>query len=145
MGERVAELAALVDRARRLGGGVARDPARKRELAEEHAQARLVAADVRVELAVGALEIGVRDHGRSAVPGPGHVDHVEVILLDDAVQMSIDEVQAGCGSPVAKQARLHVFELQRRPEKRIVVEINLSYRQIVCRTPVSIQFAQRIG
>ena len=42
--ERVAELAALVDRARRLGRGVARDPAGERELAEERAHARLVAA-----------------------------------------------------------------------------------------------------
>ena len=40
--ERVAELAALVDRAGRLGRDVARDPARERELAEELAQPVLV-------------------------------------------------------------------------------------------------------
>ena len=42
--ERIAELAALVDRARRLGRDVARDPAGERELAEERAQPVLVRA-----------------------------------------------------------------------------------------------------
>ena len=65
--ERVAELAALVDRARRLGRDVARDPARERELAEERPQPVLVLRDVRVELAVRALEVGVGDERRAAV------------------------------------------------------------------------------
>ena len=43
--ERVAELAALVDRSRRLGRDVARDPAGKRELPEEAAQPLFVLAD----------------------------------------------------------------------------------------------------
>jgi hypothetical protein len=42
MAQRVAELAALVDRARALGRGVAGDAARKRELLEQLAQAGLV-------------------------------------------------------------------------------------------------------
>ena len=41
--ERVAELAALVDRAGRRHADVARDPAGRRELAHERQQARLVA------------------------------------------------------------------------------------------------------
>ena len=35
--------------------------------------------DVRVHLAVGALEVGVGHHGRAAVAGPGDVDHVEIV------------------------------------------------------------------
>src|SRR5205823_6464510 len=56
MRERIAELAALVDRARRLGRNMARDPAGKRELPEEGAQSVLVAADVRIDLAVRPFE-----------------------------------------------------------------------------------------
>ena len=67
MRERVAELAALVDRARRLGRDVARDPAGERELPEELAQAVLVLGDVRVDLGVGALEVRVRDEAGPAV------------------------------------------------------------------------------
>src|SRR5439155_26568667 len=54
--ERVAELAALVDRPRRLGSGMAREPAGKRELAEQVAEPVLVLRGVRIELALGALE-----------------------------------------------------------------------------------------
>ena len=68
--QRVAELAALVDRARRLGRGMARDPAGKRELAEELPHALLVLGDVRIDLAVRALEIGVGDD-RRVRRGPG--------------------------------------------------------------------------
>ena len=84
--ERVAELAALVDRARRLGRDVRRDPAGERELAEELAQPGLVLGDVRVELGVGALEVGVRDEARPAVPRAGDVDRGQVACLDRAVQ-----------------------------------------------------------
>ena len=68
--ERVAELAALVDRAGRLGCDVAGDPAGEGELAEQPAQALLVAADVGVDLGVGALEVGVGDEAGAAVAGP---------------------------------------------------------------------------
>ena len=76
--ERVAELAALVDRAGCLGRDVAGNAAGKGELAEQPAQALLVVADVRVDLGVGALEVGVGDDSRAAVAGPGDVDGVEL-------------------------------------------------------------------
>src|SRR3954454_17162278 len=65
--ERVAELAALMDRARGLRSDVPRDAARERDLAEDPAQALLVVADLRVDLAVGALEVGARDEPGAAV------------------------------------------------------------------------------
>src|SRR3954470_23593102 len=70
MRERVAELAPLVDRAGRLGRCVARDPARERELAEELLEPRLVQRDVRVDLAVGALQVRARDDAGAAVTRP---------------------------------------------------------------------------
>ena len=76
VGERVAELAAFVDRAGGLRGGVAGDAARERELAEEPPQAFLVPADLRVELAVSAFEVRVRDDARPAVAGARDVDRV---------------------------------------------------------------------
>ena len=76
--ERVAELAALVDRARRLRRRVARDAAGKRELAEELAQAFLPLADVRIQLAVRPLQVRVGDVCRAAVARPCDEDRVEV-------------------------------------------------------------------
>src|SRR5207249_10879375 len=70
--ERVAELAALVDRSRRLGGDVARYPAGKRELLEQPAQAFLVLRHGRIDLAVGALQISAGNERRSAMARTGH-------------------------------------------------------------------------
>ena len=126
--ERVAQLAPLVDRARALGRRVAGNPAGKGELKKELPQPSLVLADVRVDLAVGALEVRVAHDGGPAVPGTGHVDHVEVVLLDDPVQVDVDEVLPRRRSPVPQQHTLDVRGGQRSLEQRIVVEVDLSNR-----------------
>src|SRR5262245_4289955 len=81
--QRVAELAALVNRSGRLRRHVARDAAGKAELLEEQLQALLVLRDPWIYLAVRALEVSVRDESRPAVSGADDVDHVEVMPLDD--------------------------------------------------------------
>ena len=111
VGERVAELAALVDRAGRLGRDVARDAARERELAEQPPHALRVTRDVGVDLAVGALEPRARDEARAAVAGAGDVDRAQVVLADRAVEVRVDEVQPGRRAPVAEQPRLDVLRL----------------------------------
>ena len=78
--QRVAELAALVDRARRLRRDVAGDAAGKAELLEQPLHPLLVLRDVRIDLAVGALEVGLRHQRRAAVPGTDDVDHVQVVV-----------------------------------------------------------------
>src|SRR5205085_5190979 len=103
--ERVSELAALVDRARRLGSSVTWDPAREGELAEKPPQPLLVVPDVRVDLAIGALEIHVGHDTRAAMAGSGHVEAVQVSLANHAVEVGVDEVQPGRRPPVPEQAR----------------------------------------
>ena len=78
--EGVAELAAFVNRAWRLGRDVTRNAARKGELLEQLLHPFLVLRHVRVRLRVRSLEPRVRDDARSAVPRTDHVDHVEVAL-----------------------------------------------------------------
>ena len=63
--ERIAQLAALVDRARRLGRDVAGNAAGKRELREQPLHPLFVLRDVRIHLAVGALEIRVGHQARA--------------------------------------------------------------------------------
>src|ERR1700693_1830985 len=63
MTERIAQLAALVDRARALRRCVARNSSRKRKLNKEFPKARLILADIGIDLAVRALEIGVTHDG----------------------------------------------------------------------------------
>ncbi len=95
--ERVAELTALVDRAGRLRRDMTRHSAGERELPEQLPHARGVTGDVRVGLAVAALEPGVGQHGRPAVPRAPHAQRVQIAGLDDAVEMGVDEVEAGRG------------------------------------------------
>src|SRR5215475_8808783 len=107
--DRVSKLPALMDRAWRLRGDVARDTAGERELGEEPLHALLVLGDVWVDFAVGSLEIGVGDQTGPAVSGTGDVKHVKVVLLDQPVQMNVYEVQAWCRSPVTQESRLDVL------------------------------------
>ena len=143
MAERIAELAALVDRARALRRGVAGNAAGKRELQEELLQPGLILADVGIDLAVRAFEIGVAHDRRAAVPGAGDVDHVEVVLLDDPVQVHVDEVLPGRRAPVSEQHVLHIRERQRPLQQRIVVEIDLADREIVGGAPVGVHLVEQ--
>ena len=47
-----------------------RDPTRKRELGKQPLHPELILADVRIDLAVAALEIGVANQRRPPCPGP---------------------------------------------------------------------------
>ena len=96
-----------------------------------------------IDLAVSALEIGVAHDGRSAVPGAGDVDHVEVVFLDDPVQVRINEVLARGRAPVPQQHVLHIRERQRPLQQRIVVKINLADRQIVGGAPVGVHLVEQ--
>ena len=138
VGERVAELAALVDRPGRLRRDVAGDAAGEGELAKQPAQALLVVADVRVDLRVGPLEVDVGDDPRAAVAGPGDVENAEVAQADDPVEVRVDEVQPGRRAPVPEQPRLDVLDLQRLAQQRIVEQVDLSDRQVVGGAPVGV-------
>ena len=128
MAQRIAQLAALVNRARALRRCMAGNSSGKRKLSKELLKPGLVLADVWIDLAIGALEISVGDDGRAAMPGAADVNHVEVVFVDDPVQVHVNEVLPGGGSPVSQQPVLDVRERQRPLEQRIVVKINLPYR-----------------
>ena len=145
MAERVAELPALVNRSRRGRRYMAGDSTRKRELLEQLLQPGFVLSDIRIHLAPRSLKIHIAHDRWPAVTGTGDVEHVEVILLDDPIQMHVDEVLAGCRAPVPDHQRLHVRELQRLPEQRIVIEIDLTDRQVVGGTPVTVHPLQQFG
>ena len=98
-----------------------------------------------IDLAVGAFQIGVGHQPRPAVARPGDVDHVQVVFLDDAVQMDVDEVQPRRRAPVAEQARLDVRQRQAALQQRIVVEIDLADREIIGRPPIGVHLSQHVG
>ena len=142
MAQRVAQFAAFMDAARRLRRNVARNAARKTELLEQPSHPLFVLADVWIDLAVGAFEIGVGDQRRAAVARADDVDHVQVILLDDPIEMHAEHVEARRRAPMAEQPRLDVLALERLFQQRIVEQINLADRQVVQGPPIGIQLVQ---
>ena len=136
--ERVTELAALVDRAGRLGRHVARDSAWERELAEELADPVLVPGDARVELGVRALEVRARDQAGAAVAGPDDVDAVEVAGPDLAIHVGVDQVETRRGAPVAQEPGLDVGRLERPTHERVVQQVDLAHAQVVGCPPPSV-------
>jgi hypothetical protein len=69
MAERIARLAALVDRTRALRAMRGREYRRERKLKKELPKPSLILAAVAIDLAVRALEIRIAHGGRAAVPG----------------------------------------------------------------------------
>ena len=108
VGQRVAELAALVDGAGGLGGVVGGDATGVGELAEELLEASLVVGDVRTDVIVGAVEQGLRGAGGATVTG-AHQEHgVLLVVGDEAVDVTEQEVHARRGAPVANETVLDV-------------------------------------
>ena len=140
----VPELAPLVDAARRLRGDVAGDAAGEAELLEQLLHPLGVLADVRIDLAVGAFEVGVGHQRRAAVPRADDVDHVQVIALDDPIEVHAEHVQARRRAPVAEQPRLDVLPLERLLQQRVVEQVDLPDRQVVGGPPVGVELAELV-
>ncbi len=135
MRKRIAEFAALMDRARRIGRRMARNSARKGKLPEEAAHAVFILRDLRIEFAIGPLQPAIGNDARRAMARPGDEKHVEAARLDDAVQMDIEKIEAGYRAPMPEQARLHMRHFQRFAQERIVEKIDLSDRKIIRGAP----------
>src|SRR5580704_11295903 len=113
MTERIAQLSTLVNRARTFRRRVTWDTARKGELKEQFAQASLVLTDVRVDLAVSTLKVGMADNRGTAVAGPAHINHIQIVFVDDPIQMHIDEVLPRRRAPMTQQHGLDIPWRQR--------------------------------
>jgi hypothetical protein len=138
----VTELAALVDRAGRLGGDVAADVPRERELLEEFPQAFRVLALVRVDLRICAFEIRRPQHTGRAVAGTRDEEHVQVVLQDRAIQVHPHERQRGARAPVAKETMLDVLRSKRFAEEWVVFQVDHPHREVVAGAPVRVHRIQ---
>src|SRR5579864_4549808 len=59
--------------------------------------------------------------------------------------MRVNEVEPGRGSPVPQQARLDVLDVKGLRQQRIGVQVNLSDRQIIRRSPMGVNLAELLG
>src|SRR4030095_4328989 len=63
----------------------------------------------------------------------------------DAVEMDVDEIEAGRGAPVSEQSRFDMLFRQWLLQERIVVEGDLPYREGVRRAPVGGDLLEPVG
>jgi hypothetical protein len=105
---------------------VARDAAGKAELLEEALNPLRILRHCVVVLGVRAFEIGVGDEPRSTVARAREIDHVEVVRLDHAVQVRVDEIQPRRRAPVAEQPRLDVRAFEALRQQRVVEQVDLA-------------------
>src|SRR3974377_601341 len=118
---------------------MARNAAGEGELSEQALHALFIERNIRVDLAVGPLQVSVRDQAGTAMPGTRDVDHVEIALLDHPVQVNVDEIQAWRCSPMAQKPGLDVVLCERLFYQRIVIQIDLADREGGGGPPVRLQ------
>ena len=81
------------------------------KLLEQFPHSLFVLLNARIKLGVCAFEVRVRHHAGAAVPRTANVNHVAIVLLDQAVEVHVDKVQSGRRPPVTEQPRLHVLKM----------------------------------
>ena len=131
--ERVAELAALMDRSWRLGRDMAGNPAREGELAKQPPQALFIEPDMRVGLGVGAVQVDVGHQAGTAVAGTSDINGAQRARPDRPVHVDVDEVQPRGRAPVSEQARLDVLGEQRLAQQRVVEQVDLPTDMLAAR------------
>jgi hypothetical protein len=136
--QRVAEFPALVDRTGCLRCDVTGNSAWEGELAKERTNAILVPSDGRVDLAVGAVQIGVGHQPRTAVAGSGHVERIEVPVFDRSIHVCVQQVEPWRGAPVAQETGFDVLGQERFTQQRIVEQVDLPHRQVVRSPPIPV-------
>ena len=130
MGQGVAQLAALVDRARSLGRKVTGDAAGIGELAEELLQAGLVIGDIGANLTIGTIEQGLGSACRATVTR-AHKEHgVLLVIGNKTVYMTKQKVHARSGAPVTHQAVLDVGTAKVADLARLLIDKILAHQGI---------------
>ena len=142
VGQRIAQLAALMDGAGGLRCHMAGDTAGEGEPLEELFHAVLIPGDIGIDLGIAAVQPVLRHHSVAAVTGAGEVDHVQIIPLDDPVQMRIDEVLARAGTPVAHDGLFQVRGGQRPLQQGVIQQIELAGGEVIGCAPIRVDLLQ---
>ena len=95
---------------------MATDSARKRKPPEELKHASLILTTIRINFRIDPFEPGVCQNRRRAMARPRNVEHVQIVFADEPIQMNPNQRLSGIRAPVAQQAALDVFGLERLSE-----------------------------
>jgi hypothetical protein len=93
----------------------------------------------------GAVERGMWKDGRGPGERAGDKDSVQVVLGDQAVEVSVGEALARIGAPVTEEPWLRVPRLQGLPKQRVILEVEHPEAEVEAGAPVRVDFAQLVG
>lgn len=72
------------------------------------------------------------------MPWADDVNHVQIVLFDQSIEVNIDKVQSRRRAPMPQQPRLYMLARQWDFEQGIILEIDLANGEIVRSAPVGI-------
>jgi hypothetical protein len=75
----------------------------------------------------------------------GEEDHIQVVLLDEAIEVYVDKPQARTRSPVPEKPVLDVLCFQRLFEKRVVQQVYHPEHQVIAGPPIRVDLPQFFG
>ena len=75
----------------------------------------------------------------ATVARPDDPDDLSVAFDNEPIQMGQDEIQPWGSSPVAQKPLLNVTWTEWLPQQRIFLQINLTNREIIGSTPVTMK------
>jgi hypothetical protein len=75
----------------------------------------------------------------------GEENHVEVVFLDLAREVGINEGQTGTGAPVTQETILNVLGLERFTEQRIVLKIEHTEDEVRASSPEGVGLLKFLG
>ena len=101
MGKCITKLSAFVDGSWSFRRNMAWYAPWERELFEECHHAFFVSADGGVDFGIGAIKPSVGDEGGPAMAWPGDIKHTKAVLANQPVEMSVNQIEAGTGAPMA--------------------------------------------
>ena len=101
------------------------------ELLEEAVEAGFVLTHFRIDVGGGAFEVDGAEDAGGSVAGAGEEDNVLIEQFDGAVEVGVDEGEAGGGAPVAEEAVFDVFRFERLFEERIVLKVDHAQGEVV--------------
>src|SRR5207249_9829965 len=85
VGQDIAQFAAFMNGAGRGHADVAGNSSWCRELAKQAAHPLRVLGDLWIDLAVGPFQVHIGDDRWSTMTWPRQVDHVDILILDEAI------------------------------------------------------------
>jgi len=112
VGQGIAKFPAFMNRSGGLGCHMTRNAIWPGKLPKQPMQSVSAALNRGIALGVRSFEVAVRNDARTAMAGTDDVDHVQIIVFDQPVEMDIEEIQSCCRPPMTKQTGLDMFELE---------------------------------